>query len=152
MDNDKFRKPDFLIIGAQKSGTTWLWRMIDQHPQTALPQKKEIHYFGGSENYRQGKQWYYEHFADIDKSKITGEASTTYLFDFVPFWHNPSDDLLMDNSLPSLPELINNELPDVKIIAILRNPVRRAISAYNHLMRRVVMKKYTHDAGISPTF
>jgi hypothetical protein len=150
MNAQKIKKPDFLIIGAQKCGTTWLWRMLEQHPQTALPQKKEIHYFGGSENYHKGKQWYYDHFTNLDETKITGEASTTYLFDEVPFWYNPSRNLKMDDSLPSIPDLIKAELPDVKLIAILRNPVNRAISAYNHLMRRVVIKKRSYDEGISP--
>ena len=150
MNAKKIKKPDFLIIGAQKCGTTWLWQMIDQHPQTALPLKKEIHYFGGSENYQKGKQWYYDHFTNLDETKITGEASTTYLFDEVPFWYNPSKDLIIDRSLPSIPDLIKAELPDVKLIAILRNPVSRAISAYNHLMRRIAIKKRSYDEGISP--
>lgn len=129
-------KPDFLLIGAQKAGTTWLWRMLEPHPGTDLPEKKEIHFFGGSENYRKGKQWYYNHFAALDSSKVIGEASTTYLYDAVPFWHNPSDLLEVDHSLPTIPELITTELPDIKILVILRDPVWRAVSAYKHWMRK----------------
>jgi len=100
------RKPDFLIIGAQKAGTSWLWDMLNQHPGTALPKIKEIHYFGSSELYARGPDWYYEHFAQTDRSKVTGEASTTYFYDYVPFWYNKSRQLEIDRSLPSIPELV----------------------------------------------
>jgi hypothetical protein len=150
MGSNSYRKPDFLIIGAQKSGTTWLWQMIHQHPETDLPSKKEIHYFGGSENYQRGRQWYYEHFAGLDENKVTGEASTTYLFDDVPFWYNPTTELVFDRSLPSIPELVRRELGDVKIIAILRNPIHRAVSAYKHLMKRAAVENRPGDVGISP--
>lgn len=129
------KKPDFLIIGGQKCGTTWLWNMLQQHPDTDLPTIKEIHYFGGIENYRKGAQWYYDHFRDIDPGKVTGEASTSYLFDRIPYWYNPSQQIEYDDSLPTIAELVRQELPDVKIVAILRDPVRRAISGYHHIMR-----------------
>ena len=51
-------KPDFLIIGAQKCGTTWLWHILDQHPGTDLKNKKEIQYFSSSKNYHKGLKWY----------------------------------------------------------------------------------------------
>ncbi|MCZ6678495.1 MAG: sulfotransferase [Candidatus Poribacteria bacterium] len=129
-------KPDFLIIGAQKAGTTWLWRMLQQHPQVDPPKEKEIHFFGSAENYRNGKDWYYSHFAGLDRSKITGEASPTYFYDNVPYWYNQSRKLEVDRSLPTIPELITTELPNIKILVILRDPVRRAVSAYFHRMRR----------------
>jgi len=128
-------KPDFLIIGAQKAGTTWLWKMLQQHPGTDLPKEKEIHFFGSSELYRKGKDQYYWHFADLDSSKVIGEASTTYLYDNVPYWYNDSLKLVVDESLPTIPELITTEMPEVKILVVLRDPVRRAISAYYHWMR-----------------
>jgi len=129
-------RPDFLLIGAQKSGTTWLWRVLDQHPGTDLPGKKEIHFFGGTENYRKGKMWYYNHFEDLDSSKVIGEASTTYLYDNIPFWYNSSSSLEVDRALPKIPELITNELPNIKILVILRDPVWRAVSAYKHCMKK----------------
>jgi len=136
------KKPDFLIIGAQKAGTTWLWEMLKQHPETDLPQIKEIHYFGSAELHHKGRDWYYDHFKNIDATKLTGEASTTYLYDKIPFWHNKANHIEFDETLSSIPELILQELPDVKIIVSLRDPVKRAISAYQHLL-----KKY---ADISP--
>ena len=144
-------RPDFLLIGAQKSGTTWLWRVLDQHPGTDLPGKKEIHFFGGAENYRKGKKWYYNHFEDLDSSKVIGEASTTYLYDNVPFWHNSSSSIEVDCSLPTIPELITNELPNIKIVAILRDPVWRAVSAYKHWMTKMKGERISPRLGLRRT-
>lgn len=128
-------KPDFLIIGAQKAATTWLWSMLKQHPRVDMPQKKEIPFFGSAELYRKGKEYFYSHFAGLDRSKIIGEASPTNFFDEVPFWYNKSSKLEFDSSLPTIPELVTAELPEIKIIVSLRDPVRRAISAYYHWMQ-----------------
>ena len=133
----KIRKPDFMIIGAQKAATTWLWNILDTHPDTDLPREKEIHYFGGVENYNKGKEWYYNHFKDIDKTKLTGEASTSYLYDHIPYWENQSNTIEVNHTLPTIPELITNELPNVKILVLLRDPVLRAISSYKHNMKKI---------------
>ena len=132
----KRRYPDFLIIGAQKSGTTWLWKMLNQHPGTVLPAQKEIHYFGSSEIYAKGPEWYFRNFDDIDSCVVTGEASTSYLFDKVPYWYNKANKIEYDTSLPSLPALVASVLPHVKIIVVLRDPVQRAASAYRHWMKQ----------------
>lgn len=128
--------PDFIIIGAQKAATTWLWTMLDQHPDTSLPSQKEIHYFGSHELYSKGFDWYCSHFNGLDSSKIIGEASTSYFYDRVPYWYNKSDQIEFDETLPLLPDLISQSLPDVKFIVILRDPVYRAISAYFHWMKQ----------------
>jgi hypothetical protein len=131
------RKPDFLIIGAQKAGTTWLWEMLKNHPGTSLPTEKEIHFFGSSELYKyKGLDWYFEHFRGCDGRLVTGEASTTYLSDKLAFFYNVANKLEYDESLPLLPELVASTFPRVKIIVSLRDPVRRAISAYFHYMRK----------------
>ena len=128
--------PEFFVIGAQKSGTSWLWDMLKQHPGTSLPVKKEVHYFGSAELYAKGDEWYYRHFAGLNPDKVIGEASTTYFYDRVPYWYNLSRQIEFDESLPSLPELIDRKFPDAKYIVVLRDPVRRAISAYAHRMRK----------------
>lgn len=129
-------RPQFFIIGAQKAGTTWLWNMLKQHPGTSLPQIKEIHFFGASELYANGPQWYQQFFAGLDASKLIGEASTTYFYDYVPYFHNVGDDIQIDRSLPCIPELIQNTMgQDIKILIVLRDPVARALSAYRHYMR-----------------
>lgn len=144
----KTRKPDFLIIGAQKAATTWLWSILDAHPDTDLPDKKEIHFFGGVENYNKGEKWYYNHFKDLDNTKLTGEASTTYLYDHMPYWNNASNVIETTQSLPTIPELITKELPNAKIIVILRDPVSRAISAYKHNMRKANKNNVTAKIGL----
>lgn len=128
--------PDFLLIGAQKAGTTWLWSMLEQHPGTSLPAEKEIHYYGGAELYRRGPEWYHRFFADVDPDRLTGEASTSYLFDRVPLWFNEDRAIRYPADLPPLPALVARDLPDARIVAILRDPVRRAVSAYHHWMRQ----------------
>ena len=132
----RIRKPDFLIIGAQKAGTTWLWRMLDSHPGTTLPARKEPHFFGSSELYGAGMDVYWQNFAGIDNSQVTGEASTTYLSDKLAFFYNDINALEYDDALPSPASLVAEHLPDVKIIVTLRDPVSRAISAYHHFMRQ----------------
>ena len=130
------RKFDFLLIGAQKSGTSWLWDKLDQHPGTDLPDKKEIHYFGGAELYRRGPKWYYSHFENAKLDLVTGEASTSYLYDRIPYWYNDNPQIEYAPGLPTIPELVAAENPDVRIIAVLRDPVDRAISAYRHWMKQ----------------
>jgi hypothetical protein len=107
-------KPTFLIIGAQKCGTTSLFYYLSQHPQLNLPEIKEIHFFDLA--YESGIEWYYRSFPKNPflHYKLTGEASPYYLFH------------------PLVPERVFKHLPKIKIIVLLRNPVDRAYSQYNH--------------------
>ena len=144
MKRENTIKPDFLIIGAQKCGTTWLWKMLDQHPETDLPPMKELHFFSKSINFNKGMEYYYNYFKTIDSSKTTGEASTSYLYDNVRLnLHLEFKEVKIDRSLPSIPELINKELPKTKIFILLRDPVRRAISAYYHHIGANVISPFT---------
>ncbi len=115
--------PDFLIIGAQKAGTTSLHHYLSQHPQLVPSYKKEVHYFDGGlnpdiDNYKQGKEWYCSHFplqrCVLDDQKVF-ESSPLYLFN------------------PLAAARIHQLIPKVKIIVLLRNPVERAISHYNFI-------------------
>lgn len=105
---------DFLIIGATKSATTWLQQSLQQHPSISMPDP-EIHYF--SREYDRGADWYLSHFASDDKS-IKGEKSNSY----------------MDTQ--DACARIRKDLPKVKLIAQLRNPIERAYSDYCMLYRR----------------
>lgn len=115
-------QPDFIIIGAQKSGTTSLFQYLSQHPQVRPGFTKEVHFFDGGkvpgiDTYAMGVGWYKAHFPlknRIDLRFITGEASPLYLFN------------------PLAPQRIFNLLPRVKLIALLRNPAERALSHYYH--------------------
>jgi hypothetical protein len=112
--NNLFLKPQFLIIGAQRSGTSSLFHYLSQHPDLSLPKVKELHFFDMM--YDMGFEWYCEQFPRRDHSgdKMTGEASPYYLFH------------------PLVPSLAARHLPDVKLIVLLRNPVDRAWSHYYH--------------------
>jgi hypothetical protein len=108
-----FRKlPDFIIIGAQKSGTTALYTYLSGHPCLKLSSIKEVHYF--DLNYSKGLNWYKSHFPDklFNNKFLTGEATPYY------FFH------------PLAPGRIKKHLPAVKFILLLRDPVDRAYSHY----------------------
>lgn len=116
--------PNFLIIGAQKSGTTWLAGNLEQHPEVFMP-AHEIHYFDKDYNFTKGMSWYEKHFAAVKNQKAIGEKTPDYL------WANGRG---VEGHLPDVHRNIYSALPDVKLIAVLRNPVNRAVSAVNHII------------------
>ena len=107
--------PDFIIVGAQKAGTTSLYNCLKQHPEIVPASKKEIQYF--SQFYNKGYDWYLQHFKLRDDNLQSGEASPFYLFH------------------PHAAARIAQALPEVRIIVLLRNPVQRAISHYHQQAR-----------------
>ncbi len=111
--------PDFLIIGAQKCGTTYLYHLLCQHPYVAPATTKEVHFF--DTNFEEGVQWYRSHFStptEKDGRKmLTGESSPYYIYH------------------PQAARRAAKVVPEVKLIALLRNPVDRAYSDYNHKFR-----------------
>lgn len=106
------RLPDFLVIGAQKSGTTSLYEYLTGHPSIAPARGKGVHYF--EEHYARGLDWYRSRFPLRTAATLSGEATPAYLF------------------YPVVPERVQRDLPMVKLIAVLRNPVERAFSHYQH--------------------
>jgi len=114
--NEYGRLPNFLIIGAQKCGTSYIFNHLMSHPQIVKPAKKEVNYF--SWFYSKGLEWYKNHFPELhntdenNKKFLTGEATTNYLFH------------------PLTPMRVKKIIPDVKIIVSLRNPIDRAYSHY----------------------
>jgi len=109
------RLPGFVIIGAQKGGTSALFEMLSRHPDVTPSIIKEVHYF--DLNYFRGEQWYRRHFPETS-SLISGEASPYYLFH------------------PAVPGRLKSTIPQAKLIVILRDPVERALSHYFHALRR----------------
>jgi hypothetical protein len=106
--------PDFLIIGAQKAGTTALYAYLRRHPAITGPSWKEVSYF--DRHYARGEAWYRGNFPNRVRSrgKLVGEASPSYVFH------------------PLGPERVKALVPDVRLIALVRNPVDRALSQYHH--------------------
>ena len=125
LSSDKRSFPDFIIIGAQKSGTTSMYAYLEQHPDIIGSLNKEIHFFDGGtnpnvDNFKKGINWYKAHFPlceNVENKKIY-EASPLYIFS------------------PPVPKRIANYIPKVKVIALLRNPSDRAISHYFHNNKR----------------
>jgi hypothetical protein len=137
-NNKKHQFPDFIIVGAMKSGTTSLHNILASHPDIYIPQR-EIHFFDidditqhpdffffsdgkwyypdlekNSEKYL---EWYGSFFSNAKVTQKIGEDSTTYL---------------ASNKAPAR---IVNLLPKVKIIIMLRDPASRTYSHYWHLVR-----------------
>src|SRR4030067_585144 len=112
--------PDFLIIGTQKGGTLSLLNFLSQHPQIrTAPQ--EVHYFDAESNYKKGELWYRSHFPirdTINPGEFVGEKTPEYLFS------------------PDAAKRIQKDLPNVKLICLLRNPTERAISHYFMALRK----------------
>ncbi|TMC22491.1 MAG: sulfotransferase domain-containing protein [Chloroflexi bacterium] len=112
--------PDFIIIGTARSGTTSLYNYLVRHPNVAPALMKEVHFFDC--HYQKGISWYHSQFPSIPykyytetirrRTLITGEASPYYMFH------------------PYVPERMAALLPNVKLIALLRNPVERVFSHY----------------------
>jgi len=117
--------PNFLIIGAQKAGSSWLADMLSQHPDIFMyPQ--EIHFFDKDYNWRKGVDWYANHFVKAKDEKAIGEKTPDYLWAYGQG---------TEGHLPDVHVNIYRILGNAKLIAILRNPVDRAISAANHIIR-----------------
>lgn len=109
--------PNFLIIGAQKAGTTWLAKCLGEHPDVFIPEIKEIYYF--DRYYDKGLAWYEAYFEPWSGQKAVGEGTVGYI-----------------RSTTSPGRIRDTLGPDVKLIANLRHPVERAYSAYRmHLSR-----------------
>lgn len=118
--------PTFLVIGAQKSGTTWLYQTLRQHPEIFATTPKGLYFFDNPEHYARGVEWYRQHFAQARGYKAAGEFTPNY------FWTTP--DRHIDDGL-SLPQRIHQLLPEAQIIVAMREPVDRAVSAYYHHVR-----------------
>jgi hypothetical protein len=107
--------PDFIIGGAPRCGTTWLYTLLDRHPQIhmAKPVKPEPKFFLVDHLYEKGIEHYVRTwFGDVPAGRIAGEKSTDYL------------------ESRAAAERIHRHLPGVKLVFILREPVSRAYSNY----------------------
>ena len=112
---------DFIGIGAQKSGTSWAYTCLYEHPEVCIP-VKEIHFFSRP-RYAEGKEWYEAHFKKCAEGKLRGEWSTSYLYS------------------EEAPERIHECYPNAKLLAILRNPTHRAYSQYRNAVRSGEIEK-----------
>jgi hypothetical protein len=110
---------DFVIIGAQKSGTTTLFKLLKQHCKIYLPPEKEVPFFGKKEREEKGWSWYLKEFyAQANEDVLWGSITPQYM------------------CYPDVAVKIYAMNPSIKIIAILRDPYERAFSHYLMSKRR----------------
>ncbi len=122
--------PNFLVIGAQKCGTTWLEKNLGAHPEICTPKHKELHFFDKQEVFLRGQTWYEDQFHRLSPDQIAGEFTPNY------FWLPSSEEEARESGqLPDIARRVQDLYPDVKIIVALRDPVDRAKSAYYHHIR-----------------
>jgi hypothetical protein len=136
-----YRLPNFLVIGAQKSATTWLWSMLRQHPEIFMPKEKELGYFCFYPMCRR-VGWKGElvktllddygklYFSNVTNEKAIGEATPGYLWvsDQRLEWLVRDPTIRFDT-----PSVVMRLLgPATKLLVVLRNPVDRAISGFHH--------------------
>ena len=103
------RPPDFLIVGAQRSGTASLFDALMAHPMVTAPTTREVHYF--DLRYWRGRRWYHRHF-DRPPDQRSGESSPYYLFH------------------PRVPARVAADVPRARVVALVRDPIERAWSQH----------------------
>jgi hypothetical protein len=101
--------PHFLGIGAQKAGTTWLYRQLKQHPSIFMPDRKELRFFFDA---NQSVEWYREHFNAARPDQLCGEITPEYM--------------IKREAASEIAQL----LPQVKLVCLLRDPTERAFSQW----------------------
>lgn len=104
------RVPTFLFIGGQRCGSSWVHKCLDEHPQVFTATPKEVHFF--NRNYQQGRAWYLDHFSQAAGDQAVGEVTPDYIAD------------------PDCPARAYEINPDLRLIAVLREPIERAHSLY----------------------
>ena len=132
------KKPNFLIVGAAKSGTTSLFQYLRQHPEVFMPEFKEPQYLvqskikGRLHKYIDNRDDYLSLFNDAYQQCI-GEASVFYLY----FYKEAIENIKIELG------------EDVKIIIILREPVSRTISAYEHVFRNNIKENLSFTDALA---
>ena len=130
-------KPTFIGLGVQKCATTWIFDVLNDHPNIFVPEKRQLNYF--AHNYGYGLQWYLNKFPKTTNANYAaGEFSTEYFHD------------------PLAPIRIKNIYPDIKLLLSLREPVDRLISNHKHEVRvgHFIGPDLSVEAGIknNPTY
>ncbi len=121
--------PDFLIVGAQRCGTTWTYRELTTHPAIRRAWRKEVHFFDVDQTFARGLAWYRANFPRLGPGELTGEATPTYLF------------------VPRAAARLAAAVPRARLVVLLRDPVDRAYSQY-HFARRHGRERRPFDVAL----
>lgn len=113
----------FLVLGAQKCATSWLYLCLKDHPALYLPdRKREVEYLGGALHRERGDAWYLDLVSPPPgRDLCPGDVSVDYLWD------------------PCAPAEAARLLPDAQLVVSLRDPVTRAVSAYHWYQRKGIL-------------
>lgn len=125
-------KPNFIIIGSAKCGTTTLADVLRSHPDCCFSNPKEVAFFSHDENYSQGWKWYQQAFSHYQGEKLIGEATPNYT-------HMPSH--------PNCAARIKKFNPESKIIYITRHPYQKLVSEWKmdcYLSRYKAQEGFEH--------
>lgn len=109
------RKPNFLYIGPDKAGSSWLHEVLLTHPQVFMPEAKDLYFF--DRYYDRGLDWYLRHFAPAQNQAIVGEVCQDYLFH------------------PEAAQRIKDSLGEARFMVTLRDPADRAFSSYLYMLK-----------------
>ncbi len=111
--------PDFIVIGGMKSGTTSLYHYLGCHPDIAVSHRKEVNFFTRHLYRKKTIDWYEKQFPS--GSRVAGDVSPVY------------SKLHLD---PGIPERIRSALPHARLIYLVRDPVKRFVSHYQHILAK----------------
>jgi hypothetical protein len=140
---------DFIVIGAQKAGTTSLFQYLKQHPQISLPTGKEVPYFSHDTTHARGWTAYMEnlirHDGLLDPACKWGTVTPQYMVGGV---YKATIASALNNGYDerTVPRRIHRRLPDVRLVAILRDPVERARSHHRMMVVRGRERRSFDDA------
>lgn len=111
---------NFLFLGPDKAGSTWMYKILSMHPDVFVPKCKDIYFF--DRYFHRGYGWYQKHFSGAGLCKAVGELSHDYLFS------------------ADAAKRIKSLLPEVKLIICIRDPVERSISHYLQIRKSGLTK------------
>ncbi len=122
-------RANYMIIGAQKAGTSAIAQMLSRHPDIYLPRRKEIHFFDERQRIDTADyRFYHSYFINHRGERMVGEASPSYMY------------------APHVASALKAYNPNLRLIVVLRNPVDRAFSHYNMEVRNGVETLPFHEA------
>lgn len=123
--------PTFLGLGAQKCASSWIHKILEDHPEVFVSQPKELDFF--TSFYNRGYTWYEQHFNRADEAAAIGEISPSYFCDV------------------QAPARVHRYAPKIKLVLALRDPLQRAFSNHLHEIRKAHYhgSDLTFEAGLA---
>jgi hypothetical protein len=126
--------PNFIVIGAMKAGTRSIYEYLRAHPQVFMSVPKELNFFVGERAWAQGTSWYASHFESADGFIAVGEASPDYA---------------RAPKYAGVPERMHDVVPEVRLVYLVRHPVDRIQSHYQHEVRKGLEQRAADEAVLS---